>query len=97
VLQIPNVVRSYILAASTAIFVAHRSSRFAILRELPEGEVFMQQPTGIQPKLGVIDAVIEVSRWQAKTLDEMRVALERGDQEEALQKARAICGLDEDK
>ena len=57
----------------------------------------MQQPTGIQPKLGVIDAVIEVSRWQAKTLDEMRVALERGDQEEALQKARAICGLDEDK
>jgi hypothetical protein len=43
----------------------------------------------------MLDAVMEESRRQARTLGEMRTALERGDDSKALEKARDICGLTE--
>jgi hypothetical protein len=42
---------------------------------------------------GVLDAMIEVSRKQAQTLSEMRTALEEGDDEKSLEKARELTGL----
>jgi len=42
---------------------------------------------------GILDAVIEISRRQAKILEAMRDALERGDNDEALDHARELCGL----
>jgi hypothetical protein len=42
---------------------------------------------------GILDAVIEVSKRQAKLIEEMRDALERGDDVEALEKARELTGV----
>jgi hypothetical protein len=41
----------------------------------------------------VLDAVLTESKRQAQTLRDMRVALENGDDETALEKAREVCGL----
>lgn len=57
----------------------------------------MQQSPGTKPSArSVLEVVIEVSKRQSRTLGEMRVALERGDRDEAIRKARVICGLDEE-
>lgn len=55
----------------------------------------MKPPAGNTQPLarGVLDAVLEESRRQARTLGEMKDALERGEDEKALEKAREICGL----
>jgi hypothetical protein len=42
---------------------------------------------------GMIDAVISVSRQQAETISAMRYALEHGDNEQALEEAKALAGL----
>ena len=42
---------------------------------------------------GMIDAVIDVSRQQAATISAMRTALENGDNELALEEAKALAGL----
>jgi hypothetical protein len=42
---------------------------------------------------GVLDAVLDVSRRQAKIIEEMRAALDRGDNEEALNRARELTGV----
>lgn len=42
---------------------------------------------------GMLDAVIDVSRQQAATISAMRTALENGDNEQALEEAKAIAGL----
>lgn len=42
---------------------------------------------------GVIDAVIDVSRQQAAAIAAMRSALENGDNEQALEQAKALAGL----
>lgn len=41
----------------------------------------------------MIDAVIDVSRQQAATISAMRTALENGDNELALEEAKALAGL----
>jgi hypothetical protein len=47
-----------------------------------------------KPQLaGVLDAAVDVSRRQAKIIEEMRDALERGDEEEALKKAHELTGV----
>jgi hypothetical protein len=42
---------------------------------------------------GLVDAVIEISKQRAQTLGEMKSALEAGDDETALEKARELTGL----
>jgi hypothetical protein len=42
---------------------------------------------------GMLDAVIGESRKQADTIAAMRTALEHGDNEEALEEAKALAGL----
>lgn len=54
----------------------------------------MSQPTGNQMLArGVLDAVMEESRRQARQLGAMKTALERGDNNQALEVARELCGL----
>jgi hypothetical protein len=42
---------------------------------------------------GLVDAVIEISKQRARTMGEMKNALEAGDDETALEKARELTGL----
>jgi hypothetical protein len=42
---------------------------------------------------GVIDAVIDISRQQAERILAMRTALENGNDEQALEEAKAVAGL----
>jgi hypothetical protein len=42
---------------------------------------------------GLLDAVLEVARVQASELAAMRMALERGDRESALEHAKILAGL----
>jgi hypothetical protein len=42
---------------------------------------------------GMLDAVIDVSRKQADTIAAMRTALENGNNEQALEEAKALTGL----
>jgi hypothetical protein len=42
---------------------------------------------------GVIDAVIEIGRQRAEILEAMKEALVRGDEVEALERARELTGL----
>lgn len=41
----------------------------------------------------VIDAVIDISKRQAAAISAMRTALEHGDNEQALEQAKALAGL----
>jgi hypothetical protein len=42
---------------------------------------------------GVLDAVISESRRQADAISAMRIALETGNNEQALEEAKAVAGL----
>jgi len=42
---------------------------------------------------GIVDAILEVGRQRAALLEEMRSALESGDDSKALNLARQLCGL----
>jgi len=42
---------------------------------------------------GVVDAILEVSRQRKALLDQLRAALQSGNNAEALQLARELCGL----
>jgi hypothetical protein len=42
---------------------------------------------------GILDAVLDVSRQQANTMQAMRSALESGNDEQALEEAKVLVGL----
>jgi hypothetical protein len=42
---------------------------------------------------GVLEAVIDVSKRQAERIFAMRIALENGNTEQALEEAKAVAGL----
>jgi hypothetical protein len=42
---------------------------------------------------GVVDAILEVGRQRAALLEQLRVALQSGDDPKALSLARRLCGL----
>jgi len=46
---------------------------------------------------GVTDAILEVGRQRKALLDQMRGALQSGDEEKALGLARQLCGLTDEK
>lgn len=57
------------------------------------------QPSSVEPRAtrpdfaGILDAVMDVSRKQAQIISEMRTALENGNDDRALEKARELVGL----
>jgi hypothetical protein len=55
-----------------------------------DGSEEVATPTSIT---GVVEAILEVSRHRKKLLDQLRSALESGNDAEALRFARELCGL----
>jgi hypothetical protein len=46
-----------------------------------------------ETKTGVVDAILEVGRQRKAVLDQLRAALQSGDNSQALNLARQLCGL----
>lgn len=46
---------------------------------------------------GLVEAALEIAERRTNTLRELRVALERGDNDLALSIARKVCGLNDQK
>ena len=61
--------------------------------EFQKQGVYATMYTGKGSEGTMIDAVISVSRQQAETISAMRSALEHGDNERALEEAKALAGL----
>jgi|GEM_PF-4974141 len=56
-------------------------------------EIDLDTPLTKENVSGVVDAVIAVSKERAKILEAMKAALLRGDDDEALERARELTGL----
>lgn len=54
-------------------------------------------PNGVDPSniMGTVDAILEVGRQRKFVLNQLRVALQSGDDSQALNLARQLCGLQE--
>jgi hypothetical protein len=50
--------------------------------------------TSQEPNQGIIDAAIEISVKRREALSRLRDALERGDNELALELAKQLCGME---
>ena len=62
-----------------------------------KGNEFMSplplEEEGQKMSTGLLDAALEIATERRATLAQMRKALERGDDAEALRHARTLCGL----